>query len=85
MLTDGRAREGSQPNVILFDGKRLKAFRALEFCAWQRRSIGVAKLLTDWTPAQHTGCPELPLNDQAETEVELSPYLFGHHDDASAL
>lgn len=65
-LTDGTAREGRDPNIVLMDEKtdgfsnpKIKAFRAVEICAWERRPLREAKALTDWWPAANRGVPPI--------------------------
>lgn len=46
-----------EANVILLDGKMLKAFRALEHYAWERKPVRLALTFDDWHPAQTRNGP----------------------------
>lgn len=59
-LLRDRERDGPDPNVVLLDKGRLKAFRAVEECAWERRPLRAAAALDDWEPAPDRGVPPLP-------------------------
>lgn len=67
LLTDGSARKGEQPNIALRDARTdgfrsaaIKAFRAVEYCAWERRPLAKAKKFSDWEPSQDRNLPRLP-------------------------
>lgn len=58
LLTDAnRSKTGEQPNVVLLDEGRYKAFRALDEYAWMRRGLKGADAYDDWQPALDRGTP----------------------------
>ena len=52
-----------QPNIVLIDKEKPKAFRADGPHAWDRRTLALAKCFEDWRPAQTRGAPELHAPD----------------------
>ena len=59
-LTDA---DGQTPNIVLVDGEKTKAFRAVEHFAWDRRALSVAKRFDDWLPMKARDLPPLVAPD----------------------
>lgn len=54
-LTDNKEDyDGDEPNIVLIDNghrpPKIKAFRAIENVAWERRPLKKAKKFEDWEP-----------------------------------